>query len=333
MSGQGGWTCGDRLDRPRLSRRALLRGAGGLVGGFALAAGLPRPVQAKEAAMAGTQGAATAGAQVGGVEVRWLGAGVVEVAAPGDRQIAYVDAWVWNNTGWDRFGVEKPLEYASAAGFAEYVAGRDPDAVLVLLSHDHGDHMGDFFELLGALGEAGVNVKAIGQSDLMRSESGLLPRFREAGLAPAQYVVNNGAGANFGGQSVHGAMRAWVVPAVHSTLSGYPAVGFILEIGGVRFYASGDTDLYGDLRLVGERYRPDVALVCAGNGPFTMGPRDAALACQYLGVSQAIPIHYAHNAAVLDPRAGEEFRQAVAELSPGTAAQVVTPGQSIALPA
>ena len=270
-------------------------------------------------------------AQAGGVVVRWLGGGVVEVATADDRQIAYVDAWVWNNTGWERFGVQKPPEYASAGGFAESVAARGPEAVFVLLTHDHGDHIGDFFELLGALSGVGVNVKAVGQSDLMRSPTGLVPRFREAGLDPAQVVVNGGAGANFGGRASHGAMRATVVPAVHSTLAGYPAVGFILEIGGLRLYASGDTDLYGDLRLVGERYRPDAALVCAGNGPFTMGPRDAALACQLLGVSTAIPIHYAHNPAVLGPQAGEEFRQALAELSPGTAARLLTPGETTML--
>ncbi len=62
-----------------------------------------------------------------------------------------------------------------------------------------------------------------------------------------------------------------------------------------------------------------------------MGPRDAALACQMLGVSQAIPIHYAHNAAALGPQAGEEFRQAVAELSPSTMVQVLMPGQTATL--
>lgn len=264
-----------------------------------------------------------------GVVVRWLGGGVLELATPDDKQITYVDAWLWNNTGWERFGVEKPPEYASPSAFGEYVRGRGPEAVLVALTHDHGDHMGDFFEMLAALDGASLDVKAVGQSDLMRI--GLVQRLRDAGLDPARVVVNGGAGINFGGRALHGAMRAALVPAVHSTIAGYPAAGFILEIGGARFYASGDTDLYGDLRLVGERYRPDLALVCAGNGPFTMGPRDAALACQYLGVSGAIPIHYAHNPAVRGPEAGEEFRQAAAELAPGLAVTLLTPGQSATL--
>ena len=326
MFGYRGGGCCDRRDGSRLSRRALVRGAGALAGGLALSPVLPRwggAVEASEVAAPAQQGS--------GVNVRWLGGGVVELATPDDQQIAYVDAWVWGNTGWDRFGVQKPPEYASAAGFADYVRGRNPEAVFVLLTHDHPDHMGDYFELLSALAGAGLNLKTVGQSDLMRSPTGLPPRFREAGFDPAQIVTNGGNGVNFGGRATHGSMQTWLVPAVHGNTLGFPAAGFILDIGGVRLYASGDTDLFGDMRLIGERYRPSVALLSAGDGAFTMDPRGAAMACQMVGVSQAIPIHYAHNGLVLGPQAGEDFRQALGELSPGTTAQVMTPNQSIML--
>jgi L-ascorbate metabolism protein UlaG (beta-lactamase superfamily) len=307
----------------RVTRRTLLRSASALAGGLALTSAWPQPVaRAAESAAAVAQDESS-----GGVVVRWLGAGVVEVATADSKQIAYVDAWVWKNSGWDRFGVQKAPEYSSPDAFAEYIQSRNPEAVLVLLSHDHPDHMGDFFEMLSVLSGAGVNVKAVGLSDFLRSPTGLLPRFQEAGLELPRVVVNNGAGSNYGGRSIHGGMQAFVVPAYHSTTSGYPAIGFILDVGGVRFYASGDTDLYGDMQLIGQRYQPNVALVCAGGGPFTMDPRGAALACQLLGVSQAVPIHYGHTAA-LSPQAGEEFRQALAELSPDTTAQVLVPGQT-----
>lgn len=310
----------------RVTRRTLLRASGMLVGGAAFSGVLTTgPARASTAAAP----VAAVRAQEGGVKVRWLGGGVAEVATPDDRQIAYVDAWIWNNAGWERFGVQKPPELTSAAAFAEHVRARSPEAVLVLLTHDHGDHMGDYFELLSALAGAGINVKTVGQSDMMRV--GLVQRFREASLDPTQIVANGGAGANIGGRAVHGEMRAWAVPAFHSTTLGFPAIGFILEIGGVRLYCSGDTDLYGDLALVGQRYQPHAALVCAGDGPFTMDSRAAAWACQLLGVKQAIPIHYAHNAAVAGPEAGEAFRQAAAELAPDVAVQVLTPGQSTVL--
>jgi L-ascorbate metabolism protein UlaG (beta-lactamase superfamily) len=259
--------------------------------------------------------------------VRWLGGGVVEIATPDYKQIAYGDAWIWNNAGWDRFGVKKPPEYASAAGFAAYVAGKKPEAVFVLLTHDHGDHMGDYFEMLKALSDAGVPVKTTGQSDMMRSNTGLVPEFRKAGLDPAKIVVNGGAGMNFGGVSRHGEMTAHLIPALHSNLCGYPAAGFILEIGGVRVYLSGDTDLFGDMRMLGERYKPDLGIVCVGGGPFTMGPQDAARASAWVGVSHAIPVHYAHNGLVLGVEAGEQYRQAASHAAPSLKVSVMKPGE------
>jgi L-ascorbate metabolism protein UlaG (beta-lactamase superfamily) len=195
-----------------------------------------------------------------------------------------------------------------------------------MLSHDHGDHIGDYFEMLKALTGAGVNVKTTGQSDLMRA--GLLQKFQDNGLDPSQIVVNSGAGQNFGGMAQFGGMQTWLVPAVHSNGLAYPAAGFVLEMGGVRVYASGDTDLYGDMRLIAERYHPDLALVCAGGGPYTMGPRDAAMACAMTGVGQGVPIHYGHNAQVLGPEAATQFKTALSEIAPDVTAQVFNLAES-----
>ncbi len=262
----------------------------------------------------------------GRISVRWLGGGVVELATPDYKQIAYSDAWIWNNAGWSRFSVPKPPEYATKAGFVQYVASKKPQAVFVLLTHDHGDHIGDYFEMLKGLVDAGVPVKTTGQSDLMRK--GLVPDFKKAGLDPAKVVVNGGAGMNFGGSSKHGAMTAHLVPAVHSNLSGFPPAGFMLDIGGMRVYLSGDTDLFGDMKMLGERYQPNLAMVCVGGGPFTMGPEEAARACQWMGVSQAIPIHYAHNPLVRGIEAGDEFRRAMAQIAPGVGVTVMKPGDT-----
>ncbi|MDE2565619.1 MAG: MBL fold metallo-hydrolase [Burkholderiales bacterium] len=261
--------------------------------------------------------------------MRWLGGGVVEIATPDYKQIAYGDAWIWNNAGWSRFGIAKPPEYASKEGFAAYVAGKKPEAVFVLLTHDHGDHMGDYFPMLKALVDAGVPVKTTGQSDLMRG--GLVDDFRKAGLDPAQVVANGGAGMNFGGVSRHGAMAAHLVPAVHSNLHAYPAAGFMLDIGGVRVYLSGDTDLFEGMKLLGRRYQPDLGIVCAGGGPFTMGPEEAARACAWMGVSQAMPVHYAHNGLVLGVEAGEDFRRAEARLAPSIRVSVPKPGELLTI--
>ena len=295
-----------------MDRRSLLQGMA-LLGGLTLC---PR--------IAGAQAGA---AKAGTIMVRWLGGGVVELATPDYKQMAYIDAWIWNNAGWTRFNVPKPPEYASKDGFVQYVKSKSPQAVLVLLTHDHGDHIGDYFEMLQALNAAGVPVKTGGQSDLMRK--GLVPQFKSAGLDPAQIVLNGGGSMNFGGISKHGDMTVHLVPAIHSTLAGYPSAGFIVEIGGVRVYASGDTDLFGDMRLIGERYRPQLGFFCVGDGPYTMGPEDAARACQMTGISQAVPVHYAHNAQVLGIQAGEDFRRAVAAITPSVKVHVMKPGDSI----
>jgi len=295
-----------------MDRRSLLQGMA-LLGGLTLC---PR--------IAGAQAGA---AKAGTIMVRWLGGGVVELATPDYKQMAYIDAWIWNNAGWTRFNVPKPPEYASKDGFVQYVKSKSPQAVLVLLTHDHGDHIGDYFEMLQALNAAGVPVKTGGQSDLMRK--GLVPQFKSAGLDPAQIVLNGGGSMNFGGISKHGDMTVHLVPAIHSTLAGYPSAGFIVEIGGVRVYASGDTDLFGDMRLIGERYRPQLGFFCVGDGPYTMGPEDAARACQMTGISQAVPVHYAHNAQVLGIQAGEDFRRAVAAIAPSVKVHVMKPGDSM----
>jgi L-ascorbate metabolism protein UlaG (beta-lactamase superfamily) len=80
--------------------------------------------------------------------------------------------------------------------------------------------------------------------------------------------------------------------------------------------------------LIGERYQPNVAIICAGNGPFTMGPEQAARACQWLGVQHAIPVHYAHNPLVRGVEAGEQFRSALAQIAPGVQVTVMKPGDT-----
>ncbi|MDW8468500.1 MAG: MBL fold metallo-hydrolase [Burkholderiales bacterium] len=300
-------------------RRALLRGMLAAGGTLALAG----------CGIGARPGPGTGGAErlTGGrVTVRWLGGGVVEIATPDYKQIAYGDAWIWNNAGWTRFNISKAPEYASRDAFVNYVVGKRPEAVFVLLTHDHGDHIGDYFEMLKGLADAGVPVLTAGQSDLMRK--GLVEDFKKAGLDPAKIVANNGAGMNFGGIARHGAMTARLVPAVHSTLAAYPAAGFMLDIGGVRVYISGDTDLFGEMRTLGARYQPNLGIVCVGNGPFTMGPEEAARACQWLGVSHAIPVHYAHNPFVRGVDAGEAFQRALAQIAPGVQVSVMKPGET-----
>src|SRR5262245_58109126 len=72
---------------------------------------------------------------------------------------------------------------------------------------------------------------------------------------------------------------------------GVPA-GFIIRMeGGPVVYFAGDTALFGDMRLIGEFYKPEVAFLPIG-GHFTMDPEAAATASRFLGVKQVVPMHY-----------------------------------------
>lgn len=263
-----------------------------------------------------------------GVRVRWLAGGVAELASA-DRALLYVDAWLWSNGGWDPFGTPRPAEYADAAAFAAYVKQRDAAVVGFLVTHDHRDHIEDLYSALGGLGAAGVEVSVVMQSDLARA--GLVGAFADAGLDPASLIVTGGAGINIGGRATVGPATVTAVPAVHSTLAGHPAIGYIVEVAGTTLYCSGDTDAFGDMQLIAQRYRPDSALLCVGGGPFTMDPAGAALATELLGVRQVVPIHYGHNPNVLGPDAGHRFADEVAKRGLDVRTHVLRPGETVEL--
>ncbi|GAC1409580.1 MAG: metal-dependent hydrolase [Candidatus Velthaea sp.] len=263
------------------------------------------------------------------LKVRWYGGGVYELATPDDAAIVLVDAWIWNNTGFARFTIPKPAELASPAAYVAYLKARNPKSIVVALTHDHGDHSGDFFALLKALTDANMPVSVVGQGDLMRV--GFLPRFKDAGLDETKLVVNGGNGINFGGTAAVGPVQLHLVPAVHSNGLPYPAAGYIIDIAGTRVYASGDTDVFGDMALIGKRYNPALAVVCAGGGPFTMDAGGAADAVRMTGATHAIPVHYGHNPLVAGPEAGERFRTALARVAPGVTATIMKPGERVTL--
>ena len=72
---------------------------------------------------------------------------------------------------------------------------------------------------------------------------------------------------------------------------GEPA-GFVVELeNGFRIYHAGDTNVFGDMALIRDLYRPDLAMLPIG-GHYTMDPVGAALAAELLGVTDVLPIHW-----------------------------------------
>jgi L-ascorbate metabolism protein UlaG (beta-lactamase superfamily) len=114
--------------------------------------------------------------------------------------------------------------------------------------------------------------------------------------------AEKGNGANAGGTVQVKDVRIHLVSAVHSSgfgtdpkappqYGGSP-LGFVLEFqGGPTLYHAGDTDVFQDMALIAERYRPTVAMLPIG-GHFTMDPQGAALAARLLRVKTVVPMHF-----------------------------------------
>jgi L-ascorbate metabolism protein UlaG (beta-lactamase superfamily) len=105
---------------------------------------------------------------------------------------------------------------------------------------------------------------------------------------------------NKGGTITVKGLRITMTDARHS--SGFDESGSIVYLGeaagfivglenGQTIYFAGDTALFGDMKLIGELYKPDIAFLPIGDR-FTMGPDTAAMAARWLGVKQVVPMHY-----------------------------------------
>jgi L-ascorbate metabolism protein UlaG (beta-lactamase superfamily) len=125
------------------------------------------------------------------------------------------------------------------------------------------------------------------------------------------------------------------VNAIHSCgiqdgdkiIYGGEACGYIIRLpGGLTIYHAGDTAVFGDMKLIGELYAPDLALLPIGDH-YTMGPREAAVAIRLLGVHDVVPMHF----GTFPPLVGrpEELRKITQNIS-GLEIHALKPGDSIA---
>jgi L-ascorbate metabolism protein UlaG (beta-lactamase superfamily) len=102
---------------------------------------------------------------------------------------------------------------------------------------------------------------------------------------------------NVGGRQTVSGLAIAMVPAIHSSSApdgSYlgPATGFVVRFeDGPTIHFSGDTALFGDMRLIRERHAPEIAFLPIGDR-YTMGPEDAATAADWLGVKAVVPMHY-----------------------------------------
>ena len=149
----------------------------------------------------------------------------------------------------------------------------------VLLSHGHGDHVGDAISIAKK-----NNATVVAPFEL------------------AVYSEKQGANAHpmhIGGAHDFPFGRVKLTPAWHGSAimegdipiyTGNPC-GILLTMGGTTAYFAGDTGLFGDMKLIGDRNSIDVALLPIGDN-FTMGIDDALYALELVNPKKVIPMHY-----------------------------------------
>ncbi|MCD6462011.1 MAG: metal-dependent hydrolase [Thermoplasmata archaeon] len=197
------------------------------------------------------------------------------------------------------------------------VRPEDIECDLVLVTHGHGDHLGDTEAIAR---RTGAHVIAIHEVK--------------------EYLLARGVdaeGMNIGGSVHWKGLRVYMTNALHSSgigggeniaYMGHPA-GFVVYFPSGRVYHMGDTGIFGDMRLIGELHHPDVVLAPIGDR-FTMGPEEAALAISWLSPKLALPMHYGTFPLVdADPMA---FKRLAEKDGGGTRVVVLSPGESVEYP-
>jgi L-ascorbate metabolism protein UlaG (beta-lactamase superfamily) len=157
-------------------------------------------------------------------------------------------------------------------------AADEVDASAILLTHGHGDHIGDTVAIAK---RTGAPVLAIVE---LANEIG-----EDLGSDHQVFDPNIGGTVEFDWGSVR-LTPAWHTSTTPKGTINTPA-GLVIEFGGKRIYHLGDTALFSDLQLAGKRGRIDAALMCIG-GHYTMDRFDAVEAAKLVGADLVIPCHY-----------------------------------------
>jgi L-ascorbate metabolism protein UlaG (beta-lactamase superfamily) len=219
---------------------------------------------------------AVAAAQPGKIKLQWFGQSATKITTVAGKVIV-IDPWLTKNP-------KTPQEYKNL----DAIGKMD----IILVTHAHGDHLGDGPEL------------AKKYDAPLWGPAGLDQSLQTLGVLPPALAPRMGKGGTiepFPGVKItqvhaeHSSELLWHNPATDKdqTEVGGEPIGYIIELeNGFRIYHMGDTSLFGDMKLIAEHYKPDLIMIPIG-GHFVMNPQDAAFATKtYFKPKHAIPMHY-----------------------------------------
>jgi len=220
-----------------------------------------------------------------GNKITWLGHSTFRITTPSGKAIL-LDPWVMGNPACPE--KLKKLDRVD----------------VMLITHGHGDHFGDAVALAR---QHKPQIVAIYETCLWLGSKNI----------PHTLPMSKG-----GTQKV-GEIEVTMVQAIHSNsieddgkiVYGGEPCGYVISLpGGLKLYHAGDTAVFGDMKMIGELYTPELACLPIGD-LYTMSPREAALAIRLLGVRHVIPMHYGTFPALTGtPEALRERTQDIAGL-------------------
>ena len=191
----------------------------------------------------------------------WLGHAAFRIDTPGGKRI-YVDPFLSGNPSCP--DAEKEPERIDA----------------IFLTHGHSDHVGDTVALAQKF-----DCPVVAQVEL------------RGWLAGQGVEMNMAHAPNKGGTVDVDGIKVTLTTGNHSSSADDgtylgESCGLVFELeDGTTIYFAGDTNVFGDMQLIARIYEPDVAVLPIGDH-FTMGPREAAVALELLGVKRCVPSHY-----------------------------------------
>lgn len=224
--------------------------------------------------------------------IQWLGHSFFRITSP-EGKIILIDPWLEGNP--------------SATIGMEDIDRAD----LILVTHDHFDHLGQSAELTEKTGA--LIIANVETAQRMQNEMGVAP----------EKVIFGGFGMNIGGSADIEGITVTMTQAFHSSASAAP-VGYIIRLeNGTNLYHAGDTGIFSTMSVLGDLYPLDVAMLPIGS-VFTMDPVQAAYALTLLRPKNVIPMHFG-TFPILEQNA-DLFRSEAASRAPDTKVVELKPG-------